>query len=190
MIHHDPRLLYTPVMAITDSQFKNARLESLKFVTRYSPKIRETDIYTEEQAKDILDNGMPVILEVDFYFGAWNHRGADNLGIDRDLTHWKKGIVFHPIPQSLDEINSRKNPSGHSVLVVGYDDNVVVTKNIKMKDGSTKTVSLKGVYYFKNSWGTDNFATEFEIDGVKYPGYGMIAQDYAHEHGAFYSLSL
>ena len=53
--------------------------------------------------------------------------------------------------------------SGHSILVVGYDDNKIVEKTIKMADGKMKKFTYKGVYYFKNSWGTSSFGRDFEI---------------------------
>jgi hypothetical protein len=59
-----------------------------------------------------------------------------------------------------------------------------------MKDGSEKTFTYRGVYYFKNSWGATNFGVDFEINGVNYPGYGMMVQKYAHAEGSFYLMPL
>ena len=30
----------------------------------------------------------------------------------------------------------------------------------------------------------------FEVDGKKFPGYGMMVQDYAHGYGSFYKLEI
>lgn len=87
-------------------------------------------------------------------------------------------------------LESSKHPAGHSVLVVGYDDNVIVEKLVRLTNGTTKKVTYKGVYYFKNSWGTSSFGKDFQIDGVKYPGYGMMVQDYAEKFGQFFVLPL
>ena len=52
----------------------------------------------------------------------------------------------------------------------------------------TQTVKHQGVYYFKNSWGTQNFGSRMKIGDTVYPGYGRIVQKYAHEFGQFYKL--
>lgn len=59
-----------------------------------------------------------------------------------------------------------------------------------MPDGSVVKKTYRGVYYFKNSWGTSGFGANFAIDGVSYPGYGMMVQDYAHDYGSFFKLPL
>jgi hypothetical protein len=69
---------------------------------------------------------------------------------------------------------------------VGYDDEKVTKTKMLMDDGSTKEFSYKGVYYFKNSWGIKGSGRDFTLNGVSYPGYGMITQKYAHEHGRFF----
>ena len=59
-----------------------------------------------------------------------------------------------------------------------------------MADGTTKKFTYKGVYYFKNSWGTSSFGRDFDIDGVNFPGYGMMVQKYAEEQGQFFQMPL
>jgi hypothetical protein len=59
-----------------------------------------------------------------------------------------------------------------------------------MKDGTTKKFTYKGVYYFKNSWGTSSFGRDFTIDGEKFPGYGMMVAKYAEEQGQFFQMPL
>jgi hypothetical protein len=185
--HFDPNLLLQT--NIQDQEFASAKTEAFLLRDQYL-KFENTGFYhtSTNQVKNHLNQGTAIVLELDFYFGAWNHKLADDYGIGRNLDHWNKGIVFAPELGSIDYIESNKNMSGHSVLVVGYDDNKVITKTIKMADGTSKTFSHKGVYYFKNSWGTDSFGKDFNIDGVNYPGYGMIVQQYANEKGAFFSL--
>ena len=106
------------------------------------------------------------------------------------MDHWSKGIIANPEEGSLDLEKSPTKRAGHSVLVVGYDDNRIVTKEIQMADGTRKTFTYKGVYYFKNSWGTSSFGKDFEVDGVNYPGYGMIVQKYADSLGSFFTMPL
>jgi hypothetical protein len=57
-----------------------------------------------------------------------------------------------------------------------------------MDDGTTKSFTYRGVYYFKNSWGTDKFGVQFSLNGKVYPGYGMITQKYAHDFGQFFQM--
>jgi C1A family cysteine protease len=187
IIHFDPTLLTQTNPQ--DQAFANARAEAFLLREQYL-RFENTGYYhtSTNQVKQHLDQGTAIVLELNFYFGAWNHALAEEYGIGRNMDHWKQGIVFAPEANSVDMAESNKRMSGHSVLVVGYDNERVITKTIKMIDGTTKTFSHKGVYYFKNSWGTEGFGKDFEIDGVKYPGYGMIVQKYANEQGAFFSL--
>jgi hypothetical protein len=159
-----------------DTYLKNIKLNQHFYITEVAT------------AKSVLRKGEPIVLEVDFFYGAWNHAKAPLYGIERDLDLWKKGIVTNPERGSIDFEESNKHSMGHSVLVVGYDDNKIITRTIKMTDGTSKTFTYKGVYYFKNSWGTDNFASDAKIGNVKIPGYGMIVQKYAEDQGAFFRL--
>ncbi len=198
LVHFDPALLRKSDVELLDQtssffspSFVDARTEAFEIRDRHF-KFKNTSytVYDTNQVKELLLQGKPVILESDFYYGAWNHRKATELGIERNMDFWNKGIVTHPVPGSMDEFKSRTSPAGHSILVVGFDDEKIVEQNIKMKDGSTKKVRFKGVYYFKNSWGKDSFGRDFEVDGKKFPGYGMMVQDYAHGYGSFYKLEI
>lgn len=200
LAHRDPRLLSAsdvelsnPSSPLYDVEFLNARREGQmnrsKFMAQTSNKYWISNV---SDVKRLLAAGLPVALESDFYYGAWNHRKANDLGIGRDMNSWYRGVVGYPEPGSKDRIISTEgeNRAGHSIQLVGYDDNVVVTTNVLMNDGTTKTFTYKGVYYFKNSWGTAGFGSQFTLDGKAYPGYGMITYKYAHEQGAFYRLPL
>ncbi len=192
--HFDPNLIRmndTQLSAISApyiSTFMQAKDIAARVKSGY---IRYTSNYyvgSSTNIKNLLDSGKPVILDQNFYYGAWNHRLADQHGIGRDETNWSKGIVGFPEPGSMDYKKSRENPAGHSVLVVGYDDNKVVTTNVLMQDGTYKKFSYKGVYYFKNSWGTSSFGTQTNIDGSIQPGYGIMTQKYAHQYGSFFTI--
>jgi hypothetical protein len=194
IVHRDPSLLTKTDAQImekySDKEFVNARSDAsaMKKTLKFSDA--SFSIPSVEEVKSLLQSGTPVVLEVDFYYGAWNHREADDFGIGRNLDLWSKGIVTNPEKGSLDAEISPKHPSGHSILIVGYDDNKIVERTIKMKDGTLKKFNYKGVYYFKNSWGTSSFGRDFEINGDKFPGYGMMVQKYAEEQGQFFLLPL
>ncbi len=187
--HFDPSLLLKKDAEISDETFVTARTEALNFKKEYlTIKNSNYYLYDTETIKQRLLDGKPVVLELDFYYGAWNHRGGEELGLVRDMSNWAKGIIGNPEPGSLDLEKSPSKPAGHSVLVVGFDDNRIVKIKTQMADGTTKVFTYKGVYYIKNSWGTTSFGSEFEVDGVNYPGYGMITQKHANADGSFFAL--
>lgn len=187
--HFDPSLLLKKDADINDQDFVTARTEAINFKKEYLTTTNSNYyLYDVETIKTRLLDGKAVILEIDFYYGAWNHRGGSELGIERNMDHWAQGIIGNPEPGSLDAAKSPSKPAGHSVLVVGFDDNKIVKIKTQMADGTSKTFTYKGVYYIKNSWGTDSFGADFEIDGVNYPGYGMITQKHANEDGSFFAL--
>jgi hypothetical protein len=142
------------------------------------------------QVKSLLAAGIPVTVDLRFYYGAWNHRKAPDIGLWRNMDHWNHGIVGYPEPGSVDRRRSPEMPAGHSVLVVGYDDDVRVTIPVWMDNGQYQYVTYQGVYYIKNSWGTEGFGSQFQYGGTAYPGYGMMVQKYAHDFGSFYQLPL
>jgi len=111
----------------------------------------------------------PLLLELTFFYGAWNHRQMWDVGLgepNSDL--WNQGKVG--IPTAADMTASRLKPAGHSIVIVGYDDE-------------------KRIYQFKNSWGTEGFGQESDLLGPgTTPGYGTIPYDYAHAHGTFYRV--
>lgn len=191
--HRDPRLLLLTDDQIGDSQLVAARKEALANKQAFFTADGEQKsgiVGTTSDIKKLLSQGIPLTLDIDFYFGAWNHRLGPNHGINRDLNNWQHGLVGYPEEGSMDRAHSREEPDGHSIVIVGYDDDREVSYTSKMTDGSMKTFTRKGVYYFKNSWDVNNFGPLTEIDGQVEPGYGVITQDYANEFGQFFQLTL
>lgn len=193
LTHWDPELLDLRENELLQKspEFASARAKAYAFRDSY---IRYTGasfyIDSKSVAKKMLLNGTPVTMDIDFYYGAWNHRVAPELGIERNLNHWDNGIVGYPESDSLDRKKSPSKAAGHSVVLVGYDDDVVVETEVQMTDGKRRKFIHVGVYYFKNSWGTEGFGRTFTLNGTSYPGYGMITQDYVHDYGAFFRLPL
>jgi hypothetical protein len=111
----------------------------------------------------------PLLLELDFFYGAWNHPKMEELEIgERDLNRWQKGEVQVPLKE--DVFLSKTKPAGHSIVLVGFDNE-------------------KKVYFFKNSWGTSGFGEQSDLLGPNSsPGYGTIPYDYAHQWGTFYQV--
>jgi hypothetical protein len=138
--------------------------------------------------KESLRRGNFLILDHEFFCGAWNHPCANEMNLGRDALQFSRGIVGFPELGSLDYSRSKADPSSHSILVIGYDDNVTITTKQKMLDGSIREFTYKGVYYFKNSLGT-YFGKEFQLGNQKYPGFGMMAQAYAERYGQFTTIN-
>lgn len=116
-----------------------------------------------------------------FFYQAWNHR-AGPLPVNND--YYQNGYVTYP--NDKDKTESEKKPAGHAVLLVGWDDELVVQKRdgdgklLTNADGSPQTE--KGFFLFKNSWGTGSF-------GVKNPngaGYGWVSYEYVKQYGTVY----
>lgn len=196
--HRDPRLLnassaqlLTEESGFFDPEFSAARDEAFQFRNNYI-KIAGSNysVYYTQDVKRLLTKGIPLTLGIEFFYGAWNHRKAVDFGIGRSEENWNNGIVGYPERGSVDLKVSRENGAGHSILIVGYDDNKIVTTKVKMEDGSEKEFTYKGVYYFKNSWGTGGFGKDFNMSGEVFDGYGMITQKHAHQHGSFYRMPL
>ncbi len=200
--HRDPRLLratdeelLSRSSPLFDSEFARIRTEARSLQQKELPRrggqaMPSFMVYDTQTVKRLLRQGEPLTLDVDFYYGAWNHSKAPSFGLKRNLAHWAEGVVGYPAKGSLDARVSKQNRAGHSVLIVGYDDEQVVSVPTQMEDGTVKTFTYKGVYFFKNSWGQDNFGVRTQIGGRNFPGYGMITQDYAQQFGSFYRLPL
>jgi hypothetical protein len=191
--HRDPALLNASVEQLkkVDPEFLAARNFARDFAREYMSRARSNYwVGTTSEIKKLLNAGIPVVLDIDFFYGAWNHRKADSLGIGRDLKSWALGLVGYPEKDSVDFEKSEASPAGHSVVLIGYDDDAKLTTRTLMKDGTTASFTYTGVYYFKNSWGTDKFGVDAILGGVRAPGYGTITQKYANDYGSFYRLEL
>jgi hypothetical protein len=198
--HFDPRLLEAsasqlsnPSSELYSPEILNARKQGQAFIKKVFSGVQFPAggyVNSVSEVKSLLRQGIPVSLGLDFYYGAWNHRVADTLGIGRDMDNWAKGLVGFPEKDSLDIIKSKEDPAGHEILLVGYDDNAEITTTYKTANGGTRTKTYRGVYYFKNSWGTGSFGAESDIEGENLPGYGAITQKYAETYGGFYALPM
>lgn len=191
----DPRLIEMTDYDISkvDPEFIPIRKESI-----YLRDTLVDELYSRKssyQSKDLskikkwLSEGKSVILGTKLYYGSWNSKKTETYEIQkRDKSKWYAGIVGYPEVGSRDRRISAVNGGGHSMILVGYDDDVVVKTRMQMEDGTWKDFEYRGVYYFKNSWGVKGFGKNFKLDGVSYPGYGMITQKYAHEFGNFFYI--
>jgi C1A family cysteine protease len=124
-----------------------------------------------------------VVLALEIFYQAWNH-GASKLPIN--YPDWWDGIVRYPLP--LDIEKSREHAAGHSILIVGWDDELEIQKRDEQDqlvfDEQGRPVTEKGFYIFKNSWGTGSFGYYNRYGR----GYGYISMRYVNEYGSAYTV--
>lgn len=197
--HRDPRLLDTSEHELLDSssslydpefiQIKseaNQRLENIRAYVRHKKSYKLKRV---SEVKNYLSQGIPLIMGIKLYYGSWNHAKTDRFEIQpRDKSKWYQGVVGYPEPGSKDRRICDERGGGHSLIIVGYDDEKIIKTRMLMDNGEWKEFSYKGVYYFKNSWGTRGSGRDFLLEGKELPGYGMITQRYAHELGRWYLI--
>lgn len=129
----------------------------------------------------ITSNKTAVVIGLDFFYQAWNHRLST---LPTSADNWAQGIVLYPNAKDIEE--SHKQRAGHGVLIVGWDDNLAFpqrdAQDQVVTDAQGNPVMEKGFYIFKNSWGTSRF-------GVNNPygaGYGFIAYRYVDQYASAY----
>ncbi len=130
-------------------------------------------------------NGQAVTAGMTVYYQAWNH-GASSLPLNDE--HRARGVVLTPNQEDLREGDA--DGAGHSILLVGWDDELTIQRRDEngdpKVDAQGNPVMDEGFYIMKNSWGTDSWGSENEYGA----GYGLISQDYIHEHARIQSSDL
>lgn len=127
----------------------------------------------------------PVQIGGDFFYQSWQH-GGSMLTTVSSLS--RRGIVL--APNAEDIADSRMRPAGHSILIVGWDDNMEVQRIDAMGqplvDAMGNPVMERGFFLFKNSWGTGRFGIENPMGA----GYGWISMAYVEEYMTSYVSAL
>ena len=127
----------------------------------------------------IVANNTAVVAGMTFFYQSWNHRKSE-LPTNRD--YWDEGYVLYP--NAKDRELSLEKRAGHSILILGWDDNLTVPivdehgDQVLGEDG--QPIVETGFYLFKNSWGTDGFGVNHESDA----GYGWISMRYVHRYAS------
>lgn len=171
-----------PMVCHTNGMPPQAALDAPKFTL---PKGRWVSTRTRDLKAYMSSKKQAVVVGGTFFYQAWNH-GASKLPVNKQ--YQREGYVLYP--NETDKTESLKNRAGHSILLVGWDDNLEVQrvdeKGQKMVDADGKPVMEKGFFIFKNSWGTGSF-------GVNNPhgdGYGYISMKYVEEYKTAYGSDL
>jgi C1A family cysteine protease len=159
-----------PVVCFTNGDPSEEAMDAHKFTLPQGKWLNVNSIKPHITAKKT-----GVIIGVDFFYQAWNHR-ASTLPVNADA--WRQGYVLSPNTKDVDE--SHKKRAGHSILIVGWNDDLEVAK--VDAEGKPTGAKEKGFYLFKNSWGTSGFG----LDNPFGPGYGWIAYSYVNRHGSAY----
>ncbi|MBN1946655.1 MAG: proprotein convertase P-domain-containing protein [Bradymonadales bacterium] len=133
----------------------------------------------------MVDNQLGVVVGLEFFYQSWNHRRS-TLPINRE--NWSEGYVLYPNQRDIEV--SRESPAGHSILLVGWDDDLTVPivdeNGDPVLDDEGNPQVERGFFIFKNSWGTGSF-------GVRNPhgdGYGYISMRYVQQFGNAYSSTV
>jgi C1A family cysteine protease len=131
------------------------------------------------------NNQQAVIVGGDFYYQSWNHRRSE---LPTNNEYWREGYVLYP--NAADKEKSRVKPAGHSILIVGWNDDLEVQlvdgEGNKVFDANGNPVTEKGFYLFKNSWGTGSFG----VNNPHCDGCGWISMRYVQEFKSAYGSGL
>jgi subtilisin-like proprotein convertase family protein/C1A family cysteine protease len=133
----------------------------------------------------LTENQQGVVAGMTFFYQSWNHRGSP-LVVNSD--YFSEGYVLYP--NTDDQTKSLEKRAGHAIMILGWDDDLEVTRLDKdgkpMVDGNGLPIKEKGFFLFKNSWGTSGF-------GIRNPfgaGYGWLSMKYVEEYASVYGAGL
>lgn len=128
----------------------------------------------------MFNSGTAVQVGGDFFYQAWGHGGSR---IPRYAGYRDFGYVT--MPNDEDIRSSREHRAGHSVTIVGWDDDLEVQAidaqgNLAV-DASGNPVMQRGFFLFKNSWGS-GWATRNPMGA----GYGWIQYEHVERFMSAY----
>jgi hypothetical protein len=165
-----------PVVCHTNGDPPEAAMEAERF---FLPRGRWLN--TNSIKAHITTKKTGVQVGMDFFYQSWNHRKS-TLPINSE--YWNQGYVLFPNDKDVEE--SHKQRAGHSIVIIGWDDDLEVPvvdaegKQILLANGQPK--KEKGFYIFKNSWGTSGFG----INNPHGAGYGYLSMKYVDWYGSAY----
>ena len=124
--------------------------------------------------------GTDVAVSIPIYYQAWNYPHK----LPTNWDDYYKGLIRYP--NAADIADSKSDPAGHGILIVGWDDDyqvqLVDDQDKPAVDANGNPIMEKGFYIFKNSWGT----TSFGQTNPTAPGYGYIPQRYITDFASAY----
>jgi len=167
-----------PTQCYTNGDPPQDALEARRFHLPAGRWINSTDRSIKAH---MVRNETAVVVGLTFFYQSWNH-GRSQLPTSSEYS--RAGYVLSP--NAEDERISLEKRAGHSIVLVGWDDDLEVQRRDEagelMVDEEGNPVMEKGFFLFKNSWGTGRFGTENPFGD----GYGWISYAYVVEHGSAY----
>ena len=125
------------------------------------------------------ENRTGIVVGMTFFYQSWNHRKS-KLKVNSEYS--RQGYVLYP--NEGDKEKSLEKRAGHSILIVGWDDElevpIVDEEGQPVLDEDGEPTVEKGFFLFKNSWGTTRFGTSNPFG----PGYGWLSMRYVEEYGS------
>ncbi|MCB9525251.1 MAG: proprotein convertase P-domain-containing protein [Myxococcales bacterium] len=134
------------------------------------PKNIKAFMYTNKQA---------VAAGMTFFYQSWNHGGSK---IPTNSEYKAKGYILYP--NAKDKELSLEKRAGHSILIVGWDDElelpIMDEAGKQVLDAQGNPITEKGFFLIKNSWGTGSWGSQ----NPKGDGYGWLSYQYVEEYGS------
>jgi subtilisin-like proprotein convertase family protein/C1A family cysteine protease len=125
------------------------------------------------------ENQTGIVVGMKFFYQSWNHRKS---ALPVNNGYKTNGYVLYP--NAKDQEDSLKKSAGHSILIVGWDDElsvpIVDEKGEQILDEEGNPKMETGFFLFKNSWGTTAFGTLNPFGA----GYGWLSMRYVEEYGS------
>lgn len=172
-----------PVACFTNGDPSEEVLSAKHF---YLPAGRYQSTRTQSMKTYLFKEKKAIIAGMDFFYQSWNH-GGSKLGINQDQK--LRGVVGYPSAE--DKEDSLQRRAGHSILIVGYDDErteVQLDKDGKPKlNENGEPVYEKGFFLFKNSWGASG---SWGSKNEQALGYGWLSYRYVEEYARAQSAGL
>ncbi|MCA9642148.1 MAG: proprotein convertase P-domain-containing protein [Myxococcales bacterium] len=171
-----------PTKCYTNGEPPEAASSAQKF---YLPRGRWISARRNSIKAYLKNNKQAVVAGMTFFYQSWNHGGSP-LKVDKAM--WREGFITYP--NATDKEKSLEKRAGHSILIVGWDDNAEVNKRdgegnpILDADGNPE--KEKGFWIIKNSWGTGSFG----VNNPNGDGYGYLSMDYVEEYATVYASGL
>ncbi|MEL6180290.1 MAG: proprotein convertase P-domain-containing protein, partial [Myxococcota bacterium] len=142
----------------------------------FLPRGRYVSSRTRSIKAVMRNNQTAVVSGMTFFYQSWNHRRS---ALPTSRAYWAEGYVLPPNDE--DRKLSLEKRAGHSILLVGWNDDLEVPlvdeKGEPVTDDEGNPVVEKGFFLFKNSWGTGGFGLNNPFGA----GYGWIAYSYVEE---------
>jgi C1A family cysteine protease len=171
-----PTLCYTN--GEPSSEVRNAKRYKL-------PRKRWVSARRKNIKSYIFSNKQAVTAGMTFFYQSWNHGGSK---IPVSGEYKRKGYIL--APNAKDKELSLVKRAGHSILIVGWDDDLevpVLDENGKqIVDADGEILMEKGFFLIKNSWGTTAFGTENPFGA----GYGWLSMKYVEEYASVVGANL